>query len=69
MSHKTKIIVTGGGGSYSILEASNLFGGTITYTPPRVEILDSLADISRANNLLGWAPKKSLISGTAQLKN
>lgn len=63
-----EVINVGGGKSYSVLDVANIIGGEITKLPPRVEIMNSLADISRAHKLLGWEPQKSFTEGINSLK-
>jgi UDP-glucose 4-epimerase len=47
----------------SINSVAALVGGPIEHIPPRLEIKDSLADISLAKSLLNWAPKVTLEEG------
>ncbi len=48
----------GTGRSYSILDVANMVGGEKTFLPPRLgETLETLADISKAQQKLGYSPK------------
>jgi nucleoside-diphosphate-sugar epimerase len=70
-SHKVgkgEIINVGAGRNVSIQALADMFGGEIVYGPPRIEAHDSLADISRAKELLGWEPTVRLEDGVAELK-
>ena len=45
-----------------------MVGGEVTYIPlPPGEMRDTLADISRAKELLGWEPKVTLEEGIKKL--
>lgn len=63
-----EVVNIGGGRSYSVLDVANLVGGEVTYLPPRVEIMDSFAEIRRALELLGWEPQKPFSEGIIHLK-
>jgi len=65
---KGEVINIGAGRNVSIQALAEMFGGTIQYGPPRIEAHDSLADISRAKELLGWEPTVKLEDGIAELK-
>lgn len=65
---KGEVINIGAGRNVNIKYLADLFGGEITYGPPRVEAHDSLADIRKAKELLGWTPKVTLEDGIAALK-
>ena len=56
------------GRQVNIKYLADLFGGEIVYGPPRVEEHDSVADNSKARQLLDWQPKVSLEDGIAALK-
>jgi nucleoside-diphosphate-sugar epimerase len=58
-----EIINIGAGANKSINELAELMGGEIEYIPPRVEPHDSLADITKARELLGWQPKIKFVEG------
>lgn len=56
-----EVINIGGGKRFSIKEIAEIIGGEIEYLPQRKgECRDTLADISKAEELLGWTPKVSL---------
>lgn len=65
---KGEVINIGAGRNISIKALAEMFGGEIVYAAPRIEAHDSLADISRAKELLGWEPKVKLEDGIADLK-
>ena len=47
----------GVGTNYSVLEVANMIGGKCVHIPERLgEAKETLADISKAKNLLGWKP-------------
>jgi UDP-glucose 4-epimerase len=64
---KGETINIGTGHAASVKEIANIFGGEIEYAPARVEIKDSVADISLAKFLLGWTPKIKLEEGLKAL--
>ncbi len=65
---KGEVINTGAGRNVTIKYLAELFGGEIVYGPPRIEAHDSLADISKAKELLGWEPQVKLEDGVTALK-
>jgi len=65
---KGEVINIGAGRNMSIQALAELFGGPIEYGPPRIEAHDSLADIRKAKELLGWVPQVTLEDGIAELK-
>jgi UDP-glucose 4-epimerase len=64
-----EIINLGAGSSVSVNRIAELIGGPTTYIAPRVEPHDTLADRSRAEELLGWKPLISIEEGIAKLKS
>jgi len=65
---KGEVINIGAGTNYSINEIAKMVGGEVTYIPlPPGEMRDTLADISRAKELLGWEPKVTLEEGIKKL--
>ena len=65
---KGEIINIGGGKNHSINAIAKMVGGEITYIPmPSGEMRDTLADISRAKELLGWQPAVTLEEGIKRL--
>lgn len=66
---KAEIINIGTGKNYTIKELSDMFNGPIQVIPARPgETVITLADNSRAKELLGWEPTISLPEGVAELK-
>jgi len=65
---KGEVINIGAGKNASVNKIAELIGGPVEYIPPRLEPKHSLADNSRAHELLGWKPKISLEEGIAELK-
>ena len=64
-----EVINIGTGKNYSIEEVANMIGGEITHIPPRPgDALVTLADNTKAKQLLGWQPNVSLEEGIAELK-
>ncbi|MCK4355428.1 SDR family oxidoreductase [Candidatus Parcubacteria bacterium] len=56
------------GRNYSINELAKIIGGETTSLPERPgEIMDSLADISKAKQLLDWEPKYNLETGLKEM--
>lgn len=59
----------GTGKNYAIWEVAELIGGEIATIPPRPgDALVTLADSTKAKQLLGWEPKVSLEEGIEELK-
>ncbi|HVU75363.1 MAG TPA: NAD-dependent epimerase/dehydratase family protein [Candidatus Paceibacterota bacterium] len=65
---KGEVINVGAGRNVTIQYLAELFGGEIQYAAPRIEAHDSLADNTKARELLGWIPQVQLEDGIAQLK-
>jgi UDP-glucose 4-epimerase len=65
---KGEIINIGGGKNWKILEVARLIGGPTVFIEPRVEAKHSLADISKAKELLGWEPAVTFEEGIKELK-
>ena len=63
-----EVINIGAGRNVSIQALAEMFGGPITYGPPRIEAHDSLSDNKKAKELLGWEPTAKLEDGIAELK-
>ncbi|MFA6227721.1 MAG: SDR family oxidoreductase [Patescibacteria group bacterium] len=61
-----EVINIGGGQNYSVNDIAQKIGGVAEYLPPRIEPHDTLADISRAQELIGWKPQIGIDDG---LKN
>lgn len=64
---KGETINIGSGQGVSIRHITEVIGGEVTHLPPRLEIRDSLADISLAKELLGWAPEVRFDEGLSAL--
>ncbi|MDP2665499.1 MAG: NAD-dependent epimerase/dehydratase family protein [bacterium] len=65
---KGEVINIGAGQNASVARVAELIGGPIEHIPARLEPHDTLADNSRAKELLGWEPTVSLEEGIAELK-
>ncbi len=63
-----EVINIGRGKNVSILKVAELIGGPVTFIPARLEPKNTLADNSRARELLGWVPTVSFEEGIAELK-
>ncbi|MBY0111004.1 NAD-dependent epimerase/dehydratase family protein [Patescibacteria group bacterium] len=66
---KGEVINIAAGRNVSMNQLADLIGGEKTYIPSRPEARDTLGDISKAKELLGWAPTVSLEEGIAELTN
>ena len=65
---KGEVINIGAGNNVSVNKIAELIGGPTTHIPPRLEPHDTLADNSRARELLGWQPTVTIEEGIAELK-
>lgn len=63
-----EVINIGGGKNYSINQLADMIGGEYEHGPARVEPRNSLADITKAKELLSWEPMIDLPEGIAELK-
>jgi nucleoside-diphosphate-sugar epimerase len=63
-----EVINIGAGRNVTIKFLADLFGGEIIYGAPRIEAHDSLADNSKARELLGWQPSVKLEDAIAEMK-
>ena len=64
-----EIINIGTGKNYTIKELANMFGGQIEVISARPgETVTTLADNSKARDLLGWEPTVSLKDGVSEIK-
>ncbi len=63
-----EVINVGAGKQTSIQTLAEMFDTEITYGPPRIESHDSVADNTKARELLGWTPKMNIEAGVAELK-
>ena len=57
---KGEVFNIGNGNNYSINEVADMFGGEKIYGEKRIEPFQSLADNSKAKQILGWVPKGDL---------
>lgn len=60
---KGEVINIGAGQNYSVNEIAKKLGGEFEHIAPRIEPHDTLADNSKARNLLDWQPKVNLEEG------
>ena len=65
---KGEVINIGSGHNVSVNALADLFGGERTMLPARAEAHDTLADSTRAKELLGWEPRVMFEDGIAELK-
>ena len=63
-----EVINIGAGNNKTVNALAELIGGEAIHIEARLEPHDTLADISRAKALLGWAPTITLEEGVAALK-
>lgn len=64
---KGESVNIGGGVAYSVLDVARIVGGEMNFLPPRIEIRDSVADITRARELLRWQPSTIFEEGIREL--
>lgn len=62
-----EVMNIGSGSAQSVRRIAELVGGEILYLPARLEPKESRADISRARQLLGWAPAVAFEEGLKEL--
>lgn len=58
----------GAGNNFSVNRIAELIGGETTYIQTRLEPKHTLADNTRARELLGWEPEITIEEGIAELK-
>lgn len=63
-----EVINIGAGKNISVLELAALIGGPVVHEEERLEPKHSLADNTKARELLGWKPDVSFADGIAELK-
>lgn len=64
-----EIVNLGTGKNYGVIQVAEMIGGPWRFTDPRKgEVKETLADITRARERLGWEPKISFEEGIAELK-
>ncbi len=65
----SEVINIGAGKNYSINQLADMIGGEYEHGPARPgDPRNTLADITKAREFLGWEPKVSLLQGIAELK-
>lgn len=62
-----EVINIGAGNGKSILELAKIIGGEYEFIPARLEPRDTLADNSKAKELLGWEPEEDFQKGVEEL--
>lgn len=65
---KGEVMNIGGGKQRSVLEIAKMIGGEYEFIAPRIEPKNTLADTSRAKELIGWEPKEDFVKGLEELK-
>ncbi len=63
-----EVLNIGSGRNFSINKIAEFIGGPTEYIPPRLEPHDTLADNSRAFELLGWSPEVKMEEAIEELK-
>lgn len=66
---KGEVINIGGGSNRTVLEVADLIGGPRVFVEPRLEPRHTLADITKAKELLGWEPAVPFEQGISELKS
>lgn len=64
---KGEVINIGTGAAVSVLDVAQIIGGPVVHIDPRVEIEHSLADNTRAAELIDWKPTIAFKDGLAEL--
>ncbi len=62
------VINVGAGSNVSVMELARLIGGPVVHEEERLEPKHSLADNTKARELLGWKPQVAFADGIAELK-
>ena len=65
---KGEVLNTGAGNNVSINALAEMIGGDVEHVKPRMEPMHSLADTTRAKQLLDWEPQLTIEEGIEQLK-
>lgn len=65
---KGEVLNLGGGHNVTVLEIAERVGGEKVHIEARLEPKDTLADTSKAKELLGWEPTIAFSEGVAELK-
>jgi nucleoside-diphosphate-sugar epimerase len=66
---KGEVINAGSSHNYSVNEIAAIIGGPTVNIPARLEPRASLADNTKARELLGWVPQEEMAPAIAELKN
>lgn len=66
---KGEVINIGAGNNKSVIQIAELLGGDYEFVPARLEPRNTLADNSRAKELLSWEPKENFEEAIEELKN
>lgn len=64
---KGEVINIGAGRNISVNDIAAMIGGPLVHEPERIEPAHTLADIRKAEKLLGWKPAVRLENGIAEL--
>jgi UDP-glucose 4-epimerase len=65
---KGEVINIGGGHPRTVNEIARMIGGPVTWLPERIEPKHTAADITKAKELLDWAPEVNFEEGIIELK-
>lgn len=65
---KGEVINIGTGNAYTINDVAKMIGGPTIWLEPRIEPKATLADITKAKNLLNWQPTVDFKEGIEELK-
>jgi len=65
---KGEVLNIGGGNDKSVLQIAEMIGGPTEEAPARLEPLRTLADISKAKELIDWEPQVPFEEGIDELK-
>lgn len=65
---KGEVINIGAGNNATVNRIAEMIGGPVEHIEPRLEPRHTLADNSKAKELLGWIPEIALEKGIAELK-
>jgi UDP-glucose 4-epimerase len=68
MVGKGEVMNIGGGENHSVNDVAEAVGGPTTHIEARLEPKNTLANTSKAKELLGWQPAISFMDGVAELK-
>lgn len=66
---KGEVLNIGAGRNFSINQIAELIGGPVEHVEARLEPHDTLADNSKAKELIGWTPEVSMEEAIEELKN